>query len=92
MVDTTPRPSETRRTVRSCTHTNCPSAVTRTSHSSPSAPSSSARRYASSVCSGRAAEDPRWAITLTAERSIGAEDEAEALCWVFTSTTLRGTG
>src|SRR5215207_7071597 len=60
---TTPVPSEVRSTRRSCTHTRCPSRVSRTSHSSASAPSSIARRYAPSVCSARTWDEPRWATT-----------------------------
>ena len=42
--ETTPCPEDVRSTVRSCTQTRCPSRVSRTSHSSASAPSSMARR------------------------------------------------
>src|SRR5262249_27096748 len=48
---------------RSCTQTRWPSAVSRTSHSSPSAPASSAFTYAPRVCSAFSKLAPRWATT-----------------------------
>lgn len=51
-ADTAPRPFDVRLTRRSCTQTRWPSAVSRTSHSRASAPSSMALLYAASVCSG----------------------------------------
>src|ERR1700742_495379 len=63
IVLTKPAPVDVRSNLRSCTHTKWPSRVSRTSHSTRSAPSLSARLYAASVCSGRAADAPRWATT-----------------------------
>src|SRR5690348_10638347 len=60
---TRPAPFDVRSIRRSCTHTRCPSRVSRTSHSTPSAPSLSASSYAARVCSGRSADAPRCATT-----------------------------
>ena len=63
MVETTPRVLAVRRRSRSCTQTRWPSAVSRTSHSSASAPASSAATYARRVCSALSWLAPRCATT-----------------------------
>jgi hypothetical protein len=62
-LDTVPRPELVRLIRRSCTQTRVPSMVKRTSHSTALAPSSMARRYAATECSGSVSLAPRWAIT-----------------------------
>ena len=63
IVDTTPRGWCGTMQVRSCTQTRWPSAVSRTSHSRPSAPSSRPRRRRPGCARRCVALEPRWATT-----------------------------